>query len=250
MSEPRARALRVSGPLSTRASMAFDPATQSRGLTYARGGHVLGLAVHGRTAEARVLGTRSAPYLVTVACPVSTPERLRTSCSCPMGTDRIPCKHVYAVLQQLDLRRVDLGAEGRALQVETLDPAEAQRSLGISSERTPKAMRAGARDEGGVEDDGVEDHGDEGGDSGDSDGVGDLDDEDDEDDEGDEDLGPRRSAARSLAVTQVVAPRRAIAARGGRGADADWRSRLGWIQQVPAPALAPRVPSEIEIVLA
>jgi superfamily II DNA or RNA helicase len=180
-----------------------------------------------------------------------------------MGTDRIPCKHVYAVLQQLDERRVDLGAEGRVLQVETLDPAEAQRSLGISSERTPRAIRAGARDEGGVEEDGdeedgVEDDGDEDDGSAafddDSDGVGDFgDDEDDDDDDEDDDddgLDHRRSAARSLAVTQVVAPRHAIAARGGRGADADWRSRLGWLQRVPAPVPAPRVPSEIEIVLA
>src|SRR5882724_12044894 len=58
VSELRATRGTVPGWLSTRISRAFDSATQSRGLTYARGGRVLGLVVHARTAEARVRGTR------------------------------------------------------------------------------------------------------------------------------------------------------------------------------------------------
>ena len=68
----------VTAPLLSRVAPAFDRTTQLRGASYARGGHVLGLKIHGRTAEARVLGTRPAPYLVTVACPESAPDRLRT----------------------------------------------------------------------------------------------------------------------------------------------------------------------------
>ena len=205
----------VPGALLSRILMTFDRSTQSRGQAYARRGHVIALSVQGRTAEARVIGTRPSPYQVTVACPVSAPERLRTSCSCPLGTGRIPCKHIYAVIQLLDQQHVDLGAEGRVLSVEAQDPGEVQQSLGF-------------------EGDGAE---------------ADLDAIDDDDDDDDERASPR-PAVRSLVTPPVVAPRRTTAARGGRGANAGWRARLGWIQYVPARAPASAAMAEIELVLA
>ncbi|MBC7975231.1 MAG: SWIM zinc finger family protein, partial [Myxococcales bacterium] len=114
-----------------RISSAFDPNTEARGLHYVGSGRVQGLVVHGRTAEARVRGTRRVPYLVTVACPISAPRQLRTSCSCPMGQAQIPCKHVYAAVYCLDQRAADLGAQGAMLALEPLDPAEVHRSLGL-----------------------------------------------------------------------------------------------------------------------
>jgi superfamily II DNA or RNA helicase len=220
----------VAAALLPRIVLAFDRATQSRGASYARAGHVVGLTVHGRTAEARVRGTRSVPYLITIACPVSTPDRLRTSCSCPMGADRLPCKHVYAVIARLDARPVDLGAVGRVLRIEAQDPREARQSLGL---RDP-ASGLGSRG------DGFEDDAD----------VDELDDELDDalDDALDRDGDPR-GPSRSLAIRPTVAPRRTLVTRGP-GGDLDWRRRLDWLPEGPVAAAVPGAASEIEIVVA
>lgn len=226
-----------------RISAAFDRATKARGLHYVRGGRVHDLVVHGRTAEARVRGTRRIPYLVTVACPVSAPRQLRTSCSCPMGQAQIPCKHVYAAVCCLDQRVVDLGAEGATLAVEPLDAEEVHRSLGLrAGAMTPSAAHL-------------------------------PDDEADEDSDDNAPLMPdaarrasrshtsgttqpashsramsrslrARREPRSLAISSSTAARRAVQ-RLPISADAEdgWRSRLAWLAgtewPAPPPASAP-----------
>jgi superfamily II DNA or RNA helicase len=243
----------VAAPLLPRIVAVFDRATRSRGASYASSGHVLGLTLHSRTAEARVLGTRAVPYLVTVACPVSAPDRLRASCSCPMGVDRIPCKHVYAVLARLDVQRVDLGTVGQALRIEIQDPREAQQSLGL---RVAPAVRGGgdggARDEGpGVDGPGEED------------AVYDVVDDEVDDDPGldddpelddgpeldDDPRGYRPRLSRSLAIRAIVPPRRALASHRPGGADLDWRRRLDWLPDAPIAAVVPHAASEIEIIV-
>lgn len=204
-------------------------------------GRVKDLVVHGRTAEARVQGTRHTPYTVTVACPVSAPWQLRTSCSCPLGQAQVPCKHVYAVMCCLAERAVDLGAEGATLALESLDPGEVHQSLGLRVD----AMAPSAAHRTG-----------------------------DETDDGDDSPATRdamlrsaraptssptgaasqaprspvisraRRAPRSLAISSSTAARRAVQ-RLPISADAEdgWRSRLAWLAgtawPAPPPASAP-----------
>jgi superfamily II DNA or RNA helicase len=237
-------------PLLPRVAPAFDRTTQSRGASYARGGHVLGLKVVGRTAEARVLGTRPAPYLVTVACPVSAPDRLRTSCSCPMGADRRPCKHVYAVVARLDAQRADLGATGRVLRIEIQDPRAAQQSLGLRDGPANRTTHGAILDDevggGGPQGDGLDEE----------DAVYDVDDDneldDDEldDDEFDDGFDRGRVASRSLAIRPKVAARRAVVPHRPGGAELDWRRRLDWLPHAPAVAAVLGAASEIEIIVA
>jgi superfamily II DNA or RNA helicase len=204
-----------------------------------------GLVVHGRTAEARMKGTRRIPYLVTVACPFSAPHQLRTSCSCPMGQAQTPCKHVYAAMCCLDQRGVDLGAEGATLAVEPLDPGEVHRSLGLRAGAVTLSAKHLASD-----------------------------DEQDDDDEHDDNVlampkaaswSPRshtssptgtiqggsrsratsrssraRRESRSLAIASSTAARRAVQ-RLPTSAEAEdgWRSRLAWLAGAEWPAPPP-----------
>jgi len=65
-----------------------------RGIEYARAGRVEGLIDNGRTLEARVVGTRSEPYLVRIE---HDGDELVASCTCPFDWEPF-CKHAMAAI--------------------------------------------------------------------------------------------------------------------------------------------------------
>lgn len=107
----------ASAMLSAAVAERADPARFGRGRTYARDGSVIALTAEPGLLTGRVVGSRPAPYQVTVAVPglgkraaelldeagqrginelVPAPRELRVSCSCP--DDASMCKHAVAVV--------------------------------------------------------------------------------------------------------------------------------------------------------
>jgi superfamily II DNA or RNA helicase len=91
-----------------------------RGLGYARAGRVANLVAAGSRLEARVIGTRSEPYLVELE---HDGEEILCTCSCPFDWEPF-CKHAVAVLaSHFDLTGAS-GADGnRHTEVEALEHA-------------------------------------------------------------------------------------------------------------------------------
>jgi superfamily II DNA or RNA helicase len=104
-----------------RTRRAFEYRTQGRGYGYANGGRVRNLRVRDRGVLVEVAGSEPFPYEVEIECPAERPSMLIVGCTCPIGGDGVPCKHVFATLVVLDGKGIDLGAQGKSLRVAVRD---------------------------------------------------------------------------------------------------------------------------------
>jgi hypothetical protein len=179
-----------------------------------------------RTVVARVLGSVRTPYTVNVAAPVVAPGVLRVACTCPMGRDRVACKHVFATLVVLDHRRADLELSGGPVRVEVVAPWLRARGAHLVAKQDADADDALEAEE---EDDEPDDDDDEDI-AFDEESVGH--DEDDADLAFVEGIRPRRSTSSMPAVSGPVGE--AVAARGRGDRPLGWSRRLESLDRAPA----------------
>ncbi|MGD9705065.1 MAG: SWIM zinc finger family protein [Acidimicrobiia bacterium] len=152
----------ASAMLSAAVAGRADPARFGRGRAYVRDGAVVDLVVTPGELSGAVMGSRAAPYRVSVRVPglgergtvsddtlvsdlnrlVPSPRELRCDCTCPDDAD--PCKHAVAVLlafaQQIAIHPELLG-EWRSAEVSTSGPGTQRetRSRGVPAPLSPRA---------------------------------------------------------------------------------------------------------------
>lgn len=101
----------------------FDGQTRARGDAYQREGRVEIRGVEAGSVFARVRGTSVYSVDVDVLMAGAEPPEVITDCSCPYAQDGWMCKHIWAVLRQIDLSGI-LVPPPRAVMVDLADMVE------------------------------------------------------------------------------------------------------------------------------